>query len=48
MDRKVARKSENAKEKLLEYEKLEKSEYLTPIELDLSIEEKKWLLKSRL
>ena len=40
--------TENAKGKLLEYGQLEKSEYLTPIESDFSIEETKWLLKSRL
>ena len=37
MDKKAARKSENAKGKLLEYEHLEKSEYLTPLEYDLYI-----------
>ena len=48
MEKKAARKSDNARGKLLEYSVLEKSEYLTPIEHDFSIEEKKWLLKSRL
>ena len=48
MEKKAARQSDNARGKLLEYSVLEKSEYLTPIEHDFSIEEKKWILKSRI
>ena len=46
--KKADRISENAKGKLLIYTDLEKSEYLTPIESELSIQDKKWLFKSRL
>ena len=41
LKKKADRISENAKGKLLNYTELEKSEYLTPTEYDISIEERK-------
>ena len=48
LKKKAERISENAKGKLLIYTELEKCEYLTQIEHDFSIEDRKWLFKSRL
>ena len=48
ISKKESRISVRAKGKALKYERLEMSEYLTPIEHDLSISEKKWILKCRL
>ena len=48
LKKKEERKSDNAKGKYLVYEQLEMAEYLTPIEEDLSISEKKWLFKCRI
>ena len=45
MEKKAARKSDNARGKLLEYSVLEKSKYFTPIEHDFSIEDKKVAIK---
>ena len=48
INKKDERKSDNAKGKYLVNEQLEMAEYLTPMEEDLSISEKKWLLKCRI
>ena len=48
LKKKAERISENAKGKMLEYTDLEKREYLTPIDYDFSIGDKKWLFKCRL
>ena len=48
LKKKAERISENAKGKLLIYTDLYKSEYLTPTDNDISIEDRKWLFKCRL
>ena len=48
MNKKARGISENGKEKVLEYNELEMSEYLCTKKNYFSIEEKKWLLNCRL
>ena len=45
--RKEGRQSEHSKGTLLEYSELKMSEYLSGIDTDISIEERKWLFKCR-
>ena len=47
LNRKSSRNSDRAKGKLLEYSDLEMSEYLTPLDQDISINERKWLFQCR-
>ena len=47
LKKKEGRTSENAKGKILVYNELEMREYLSTKENNISIEEKKWLLKCR-
>ena len=47
MNKKKSRNSDRAKGKYLEYNELEMSEYLTPIDHDISINERKWLFQCR-
>ena len=46
--KKEGRTSDNAKGKYLTYKYLEMAEYLTSIEEDISISEKKWMFKCRI
>jgi hypothetical protein len=48
LEKKASRKSERAKGKYLEYNELILSEYLSSNENNLSIDERKWLLKCRI
>ena len=48
IEKKESRNSERAKGKLLEYNELIMSEYLSSNESELSIDERKWLLKCRI
>ena len=48
LDKKKAMTSDRAKGKPLHYKRLKISEYLTPIEYDLSMSEERWLLKYRI
>ena len=48
LDKKLSRNSERAKGKLLEYCDFEMSEYLTPIDHDISIDDRKWLFQCRI
>ena len=47
LDRKASRTSVHAKGKAIEYSDLSMAEYLSPSELDISIDDKKWLFKCR-
>ena len=48
MKRKASRNSDKSKGKCLEYTCLEMSEYLTSMNIELSIDELKWILKCRI
>ena len=47
MNKNSSRTSENKKGKHLKYTKLKMAEYLCPSNIDISIDEKKWLFKCR-
>ena len=47
LDRKASRTSVHAKGKAIEYSDLSMAEYLSPSDLDISIDDKKWLFKCR-
>ena len=48
VEKKESRISDNSRGKKIKYMSLEMAEYLSPEETDLSIDEKKWLLKCRI
>ena len=48
MEKKESRNSKNSKGKLINYNSLETAAYITSEEKELSIGEKKWLLKCRI
>ena len=48
VERKASQNSERAKRKLLEYNELILSEYLSSNENDISIDERKWVFKCRI
>ena len=47
LEKQGSRNSEHAKGKLLSYDELKMAEFLSPSQVDISIEEKKWLIKCR-